>query len=71
MLRAAMACFPNGVVPSNQTDRNAIWFDTIEDDEEAINALDALDQEFHTYEDNLSELMNNYVRARPEARVRA
>ena len=71
MLRAAMACFPNGVVPSNRAEREAIWFDAIEGDEVAINTLSALDQEFYAYDDNLCGLMNDYVRAHPEIRVGA
>jgi len=61
LLKKAMAWFPNSL-PS--TDREKRWqqMEPYEDDEEYEEALDQLDDQFYKYEDNLAELLNQYVR---------
>ena len=71
MLRSAMDCFPDGVVPADRAEREALWSDSIEDNDSAQETFEALDQEFYAYEDNLLERMNNYVRAHRDAHVGA
>lgn len=71
ILRFAMACFPDGVVPADQSARHALWSEWIEDNDAAQETFEALDQEFYAYEDNLLERMSNYVRAHRDAHVGA
>lgn len=71
MLRSAMDCFPDGFVPADPAEREALWSDSIADNDSAQETFEALDQEFYAYEDNLLERMNNYVRAHRDAHVGA
>lgn len=70
LLAAAMAKFPNGLVPTNRSRRLEIWLPISENDA-VQEALSELDQEFYRYEDNLAELLHNYVRSNPNATVEA
>jgi hypothetical protein len=71
ILRSAMACFPDGIVPTDRAERETLWSDSIEDDDAAQETFEALEQEFYAYEDNLRERMNDYVRAHRDAHVGA
>lgn len=50
------------VVPIQEMRTGSITLD--QEDEHAIDALESLDQEFFAYQDNLTELLFDYVRAR-------
>lgn len=70
LLTSAMARFPNGVVPRERAVRWEVWSPL-----SATTAIEAalreLDEEFYRYEDNLAGLLDEYVRANPDARIGA
>ena len=70
LLKNALRWFPES---SPSTDRQKRWeqLKAYEGDEEYESDLDALDTEFYKYEDDLAELLHNYVRANKGAKVNA
>lgn len=70
LLAAAMEPFP-GAAPSQ--DREVRWkqLEPFEDNEKHEVFLNRLDNEFYKYEDNLSELLHNYVRSNTNASINA
>ncbi len=70
LLASAMAKFPNGIVPQDRSQRWEVWH-PISNNEDVQDTLEALNQEYYQYEDDLTELLNGFVRSKPNARVEA
>jgi hypothetical protein len=70
LLQKALCWFPESRPSSNRQER---WkqLEIYEDDEKYQSNLGALDTEFYKYEDNLTELLNNFIRSNSEALVNA
>jgi hypothetical protein len=70
LLEKALSWFPESM-PSS--DRETRWkqLEQYENDEKYESGLDDLDKEFYKYEDNLAELLHNFVRSNKEASVNA
>ncbi|TVZ41436.1 uncharacterized protein DUF4375 [Alteromonadaceae bacterium 2753L.S.0a.02] len=70
LLEKALLWFPESK-PSK--DRKTRWkqLERYEDDENFESALENLDTEFYKYEDNLAEILHNFVRANKGASVNA
>ncbi|MBV7297392.1 DMP19 family protein [Enterovibrio paralichthyis] len=68
LLAQAMIWFPDASPSPIRAER---WkqLSPFEDDEHYHASLDALDNAFYKYEDNLVELLHHYVRQHPEAKV--
>ncbi|HCG6765582.1 DMP19 family protein [Vibrio parahaemolyticus] len=70
LLRAAMSYFPDSEVPKDRQTRVSLWL-PISENEEVEKALEALDLEFYEYKDNLSGLLDDFVRANKSATIAA
>jgi hypothetical protein len=70
LLEEAMLWFPNSQPSSNREER---WkqMKPYEDDEKFEANLDELDREFYKYEDNIVELLNEYIKTNKGASVNA
>lgn len=70
LLEKAMSWFPESK-PSTNRERRWEQLKPYEDDEKYESALEELDTEFYKYEDNLANLLHNFVRANRDAKVYA
>ena len=50
--------------------RADIWL-PISDSDEVINSLNELDKEFYKYEDNLTKLLDDFIKKNPLAKLNA
>ncbi len=70
LLTKAMEWFPQSN-PSSDREKRWVQLEKYEDNESFENSLNALDAEFYKYEDNLAQLLHEYVKENPKAEIYA
>lgn len=70
LLEKALRWFPESK-PSKDREKRWLQLEPFEDDEKYESDLNSLDGEFYKYEDNLADLLHDFVRKNPEASVNA
>lgn len=70
LFEKAVKWFPNST-PDADRERRWKQMEPFEESEEFEDALDELDTEFYKYEDNIAQLVNNFVAKNPNAHISA